>query len=260
MRAYNYGAAMLLAVLLVVGCDPRSTKFPIATASAATMDTIDNTNNIELNLSIARFNEEHVLRGNQVYYDLGLEPSKVGNITVRLNSTQSGPITLAPGGSITFNIVAKIYISNAAQPGKHATLLINDGAVVNNNPTNPLTIGNSSNRFGMRVGQLFYQNYFNIAAASPGVDTIIVASTQNGFLIKHCILTSTMTDYRDIAQIYAFDNNASTFIMLSGKNGTSMIDDVFIPPGWDVHLSYAGGIGPVFGNVGLYVSIIYDVL
>lgn len=248
----------------IAGCN-HETRYPvISTASAATMDTHDSTNNIDLDLSVARINEEHVLRGNQVYYDLGTEPSKVGTIVVRLNSTQSGPITLAPGGSITFNSVAKLYISNDAQSGKHATLLVNDGATVSNNPTSPLSSGLPSNRYGLGgAGLVNYSTPFNIVAGGPNrlFEFLSSVGNLNGIMLKRISMTTMLSDYRDITQVLVSNDGATTsFPVISIKNGFDVVENLYLPPGYGLFIlqGATGGPAVTYGTIGSQVTMLYQ--
>ena len=251
---------IVLLALLIAGCRVDSPRYPVfSRAEAATMDTVSNTQNIELDLSVARSNEQYRVRGKQVYYDLGLEPSKVGAISVRLNSTQAGAITLAPGGSIDFDAVATLYITNAAQPGKSATLLVNENAAVSNNPTSPLSAGVNSNRYGIGDPNLLFNSAsVSIPALGNSLDVSLVAANPGGLMILSIELSVHAVSYKDAAYVY-IQKGASVIYLMNCSNGQTSLENVYLPPGWSLNWhTGARNLGLIAnGDIGSSIDLIY---
>lgn len=244
----NIGMVIVVAAMIATGCR-MDTRYPlIPTASAATMDTPSNTTRIDIDLGTAHTDTRYPVRGTQIYYDLGLEPSKAGAISVKTNSILSPAITLAPGGSITFTGLTDIYVTNVALPGKSAVLLVSQQSVIANNSISTISSG-LSDRYGLgQPGNLPFNFTVTIPPQVNTLNTfnlLLPSDNPRGVILYHTTLAITHSSpptaanpwHHDYAQL-TINGQATGMLMWVTGDRADSIDDVFLPPGTPLTLLY----------------------
>lgn len=251
MKAFNF-----LWCLLLAACNP-STQYPVISAAEANVDTKSYTQPITIDLTTAHENQRFSVRGRQVYYDLGIEPSKAGAISVRINTTQGPAITLVPGGQINFDGVMDVFVSNTAQPGKIATLMVNTDATISNNPTSPLSSGqNKTLPFLSATYNSISNNH--LAGAAP-VNVELVPDSANGSIIHLLSISVAFQDYRDVMCLAAITTVAPFFKRYQcTKTGNLVIENFFLQPGSNMLREITSS--PLFGNASEYITVLYTPL
>lgn len=160
---------------------------------------------IELDLSQKNVDKRYTVRGKQIFYDVGMNPALVGFVSIKINSTQSVPISLSPGGEINFyGGLREIFISNEPQLGKKVRLLVSVDATINNPPNNPLTSG-----FDRTIDFFKFTNFYSntdfVALGVLNITPIQPAENTNGAVIHYLDMSVSCNDYRDFVGIQLRD-------------------------------------------------------
>lgn len=200
-------------------------------SNAVPIETTSYTQLIELDLTNAHVNERYTVRGRQIFYDTGFDPAYAGYITVKINSTQSAPISLSPGGEINFyGGLEEIFVSNDAQPGKIVRLLVNEDATVNNPPNNPLTAG-----FDRTVDFLAFSNYHHYLDYLPGqqvgITIVDPANNPTGMMIHYIDASVNFVDYRDSITFYILSVSPAVYLMTMRGQQRELLKNVYLRPG-----------------------------
>lgn len=207
---------------------------------------------IELDLTLAHTDARYTVRAKQVFYDIGEDSAKTGYITVKLNSIQSGSISLSPGGWINHEDIQEIFISNPAQPGKRVVLLASFDATVNTPPNNPLTAGIPKTIDFVAMDGYTLVTDYGIGAAF--VQNIIDQVTNVSGVMVHKLDVSIRTlDFRDIIQFYIYDvAPINRFIAASGGgnggNSRFSIEYLYLRPGTGLVFRSRSSSGGVEGT------------
>lgn len=216
---------------------------------------------IVVDLSEAHENLRFNVRGKQIYYDVGA-PEKSGPVKIRINSTQGPQIALVPGGEILFDGVMDIFVSNDAQQGKLATLLVSTDASIKNNPSNPLTGNQGNDRFGIGKSNVL-TTFFgeNTIPGDASTTATMLDPLNRGIALINMNLTVAMDSIHDL--VFAVIQNSvtgSTRYIAEGKNTAHVrIDNLYLPAPWKLYIVRGGYNGnlPNVGNVDYHISANY---
>ena len=248
--------ALFLAICLsTVGC-----------SKGEAMQDLSYIQRIELDLTNANVDKSYTVKARQIFYDVGQDSVKNGYVSIKINSIQSAPISLSPGGEINHDDIREIFVSNPAQVGKSVVLLASYDASVNTPPINPLNAGVPKTlNFTPLSSYSLVSDYVN----NQQFLTVIIdpAANDTGILIHNFLLNVRTVDHRDVVTVSLIDFVGQKDIAHIGSPGglSYEFSNLYLQPGVGILIqsdsSVFGARVPAFANgVGLSVAMLYEVL
>lgn len=212
----------------------------------------------DLDLSVARSNQVVEVLGNFLY----LDKSSSGIITVSFNDQEDVPVQFGPGGGARTPFT-RLFISNAAQPGKTARLIyaVGDTILPDFNIdtlqqiVDPVTVTPND---VFRTDPVTGASIFNLALTTDAtLKTILApASNVNGLKIKRAY--SYVNTANVFGRMMAWTTTPGTWlngmaILVGDISGKELNREFFIPAGYGLFYQQSAAQSG-------FVEVIYDLL